>query len=128
MNRSWHTSLLFRTFVCSALAAGSFPAPSISQDLDSPLVTKARDQRCSIEVRGKDSVFTVHVTGLVPNETVKVTSNSEGESIQYEAQADEVGTYTYIEIPLVTGFHSGIVRITVVASRCRLKVSFPWRE
>lgn len=108
----------------AAIASSPLPA----QDLDDPVVAEAADQRCAMEVRGRDSAFYVLVTGLVPNETIEVTSDSEGEILQHPAQADEDGFYFYIEIPLVTGKPKGIARITVVASRCRMQVSFPWRE
>lgn len=112
----------------SILLAALVSSPLPAQDLDDPVVAKAADQRCAMEVRGRDSAFYVLVTGLVPNETFEVTSNSEGEILQHSAQADEDGFYFYIEIPLVTGKSKGIARITVAASRCRMQLSFPWRE
>lgn len=103
-------------------------SPLSAQDLDDPVVAKAADQSCAMEVRGRDSAFYVLVTGLVPNEAIEVTSDSEGEVLKHRAQADGGGFYFYIEIPLVTGKRNGIARINVVASRCRMQVSFPWRE
>jgi hypothetical protein len=121
-------SIHLRLGKVGAAAAAMLAAPSIAQDLDTPRVAMARDKQCEIEVRGKDSIFTVLVTGLVPNETVEVRSDSEGEIIQYPAQADQKGEYNFVEIPLVKGKQSGIARIAITASRCRLTVSFPWRE
>lgn len=102
--------------------------PSLAQDLDSPRVAKARDKNCEVEVRGKDSAFFVSASGLVPNEDIEIISESAGEVIQYPTNADVSGEYHFIEIPLVKGRSSGIARITIAASRCRLNVSFPWRE
>lgn len=114
--------------VLVALVAPFLAGPALAQDLDSPRVAKARDKQCVIEVRGKDSAFIVSAFGLVPNEYLEITSESAGEVIQYPANADASGEYHFIEIPLVKGTSSGIARITVTASRCRLRVSFPWRE
>lgn len=123
MSRQHSLSLLgFAALVVPFLAA-----PSLAQDLDSPRVAKARDKQCVIEVRGRGSAFLVSSFGLVPNEDLEITSESAGEVIQYPANADVSGEYHFIEIPLVKGRSSGIARITVAASRCRLGVSFPWR-
>ncbi|WP_066554227.1 hypothetical protein [Croceicoccus bisphenolivorans] len=103
-------------------------APVFGQDLDYPRVALARDHQCQIEVKGTGTVFAIYVTGLVPNETIEITSDSEGEVIRSLAQADERGEHFFIDIPLVKGRSSGIAHIFVTASRCRLKVSFPWRE
>lgn len=112
---------------CSLLTA--FLAwPSAAQDLDSPRVAEARDKQCVLEVRGKTSAFLISVSGLIPGESLEITSESEGEILQYPAQANQRGEYDFIEVPLVVGKHSGVARITVASVRCRLKVSFPWRE
>jgi hypothetical protein len=128
MTRSRLWPVLLQLGRVSVAVAAMLAAPSIAQDLDTPRVAMARDKQCEIEVRGKDSIFTVFVTGLVPNETVEVISDSEGEIIQYPARADQKGQYSFVEIPLVRGKQSGIASIAITASRCRLKVSFPWRE
>lgn len=101
---------------------------AFAQDLDRPLVAKSRDKQCEIEVRGKDSSFLVSAFGLVPGEKLAVTSESAGEVVRYTTSADPVGQYHFIEVPLVRGRQSGIARVTIAASRCRLYVSFPWRE
>lgn len=102
--------------------------PSAAQDLGSPRIAEARDKHCAMEVRGEGSAFLISVSGLVPNERLEITSESEGEILQYPAQANQRGEYDFIEVPLVVGKHSGVARITVASVRCRLKVSFPWRE
>lgn len=112
----------------AAVMASFLAGPLLAQGLDSPRVAKARDKRCVIEVRGRDSAFLVSSFGLVPKEDLEITSESAGEITQYLANADVSGEYHFIEIPLVKGRNSGIARITVLASRCRLSVSFPWRE
>ena len=119
---------ILRTLGLGALLVSFLASSSLAQDLDSPRVAKAKDRQCEIEVRGKDSSFLVSAFGLVPEETLEITSESAGEVIRYLANAGSSGEYHFIEIPLVKGRHSGIARITVSASRCRLNVSFPWRE
>lgn len=118
----------FRSLGFCALLVPLLASPSLAQDLDFPRVAKARDKQCEIEVRGRDSSFLVSAFGLVPNEALEITSESAGEVVGYPASADSSGEYHFIEIPLVQGVSSGIARITVEASRCRLNVSFPWRE
>ena len=123
---SWFLRLC--KFANCVLLTAFLAHPSAAQDLNSPRIAKAQDKQCVMEVRGKSSAFLISVSGLASNESLEITSNSEGEILQYPAQANERGDYDFIEIPLVVGKHSGVARITVISRHCRLKVSFPWRE
>lgn len=110
--------------VCLAGASTALQA----QNLDVPRIATARDGPCRMEVRGRDSSFLIHVTGLIPGETLTMVSDSEYEIIKDFPKATEDGEYHLILIPLVKGHSRGIVHLSITGSRCRLKTSFPWRE
>jgi hypothetical protein len=79
-------------------------------------------------ISGQGSSFLVAVTGLAPNEPLKLMSNSEGEVLNWESAAEDDGRFGAILIPLVKGKTFGTARFELVGQRCRIEASYPWRE
>ncbi|HZB69748.1 MAG TPA: hypothetical protein VE403_05235 [Sphingomicrobium sp.] len=79
-------------------------------------------------IYGENTSFLATVTGLTPNEPLKLTSNSEGEIRRWDGTAQEDGRFGIILIPLVVGKSFGTARFELVGQRCRIEASYPWRE
>jgi hypothetical protein len=110
-----------------ALLTGSIEARAGQSD-DIPIVARAKAGPCQLTISGLDSSFLATVTGLSPNEPLKLTSNSEGEIMRWDGKAQEDGRFGVILIPLVTGKSFGTARFELVGQRCRIEASYPWRE
>ena len=110
-----------------AIFAGSTEATAAKSD-DSPVVARAKAGPCQMTISGGTSSFLAVVTGLAPNEPLKLTSNSEGEIIRWDGNAQEDGRFGVVLIPLVIGKSFGTARFELVGQRCRIEASYPWRE
>jgi hypothetical protein len=110
-----------------ALFAGSTEATAAKLD-DLPVVARAKAGPCQMTIYGDNSSFLATVTGLTPNEPLKLTSNSEGEIRRWDGTAQEDGRFGVILIPLVVGKSFGTARFELVGQRCRIEASYPWRE
>ena len=110
-----------------ALFADSIGAAA-GQAADLPVVARAKAGPCQMTISGANSSFLAVVTGLKPNEPLKVVSNSEGEVLHWDAEAQDDGRYGMILIPLVRGKSFGTARFEVIGQRCRIEASYPWRE
>jgi len=110
-----------------ALFAGSIEATAGQAD-DPPVVARAKAGPCHLTISGQNSSFLAVVTGLTPNEPLKIVSNSEGEVLNWDARAQDDGRYGMILIPLVRGKSFGTARFEVIGQRCRIEASYPWRE
>jgi len=106
----------------------SWAASAQSQTPESPIVVTAKAGPCVMTVRGEDLAFLIVVTGLLPGETLQITSNSEGEIRKWTSQAQDDGRYGTIILPAVTGKSFGSANLEVVGKRCRIEASYPWRE
>jgi len=113
--------------VAIALFAGPIEA-NAGQSNDIPVVARSKAGPCQLTILGRDSSFMATVTGLTPNESLKLTSNSEGEIVRWDGKAEDDGRFGVILIPLVTGKSFGIARFELVGQRCRIEASYPWRE
>lgn len=107
-------------------AAASPAAPSRVVEELGPIIAEARDGDCHMWVQGEGQVFAVHVEGLVPGESVDVTSTSDGETIHGTQSAHEDGTYGTAIFPAVAGESSGRATFRLRGSRCQLSVTFSW--
>jgi hypothetical protein len=110
-----------------ALSAGTIEATAAQSD-DLPVVARAKAGSCQMTISGRGSSFMATVIGLTPNEPLKLTSNSEGEIIRWDGQAQDDGRFGVILIPLVVGKSFGSARFELVGQRCRIEASYPWRE
>lgn len=108
----------------------SYPSVALARANDDamPVVARASDGPCRMTVTGNGKYFAVNVTGLLPDEELTVTSESEGEIGTNTSTAAANGSYYAIDIPLVQGKSSGMGTFTVEGSRCRVQASYPWRE
>lgn len=107
--------------------AGPPSTPSrVNKELG-PIVAETWDGSCHLRVQGEGQVFAVTVEGLVPGETIEVTSTSDGEVINVSRRAREDGTYGTALFPAVVGRSSGQVTFSVSGSRCQVSATFPWR-
>ena len=122
---SWRSKGLW--LAVTALFTGSIAAKARESD-EPPVVARAKAGPCQMTISGADSSFLAIVTGLAPNERLKIMSNSEGEVLNWESTADDDGDYRVIVIPLVIGKSFGTARFEVVGQRCRIEASYPWRE
>ena len=93
-----------------------------------PLVAQANAGPCHMTVSGGSSSFLIEVTGLRPNEPLKLTSTSEGEVLRWEGTAQDDGRFGTIIIPLVKGKTFGTASFEVEGQRCQIEASYPWRE
>ena len=109
------------------LVSGSL-ATGVRVSDEAPVVARARAGPCQLTIAGRTSSFLATVTGLAPNEPLKVMSNSEGEVLNWEATAEDDGSYGVIVVPLVRGKSFGTARLEVIGQRCRIEASYPWRE
>lgn len=93
---------------------------------DAPVVARVRDGACQMVVSGQFAIFTVEVSGLVPNETLTLESVSNGERMVDNAQAAADGTYLATLFVQVSGYDKGTETVTIQASRCTLSARFAW--
>ena len=112
----------------AAAAAMGLAAPALAAPDDLLLVAKTRAGPCTMTVEGGPSNFLITVTGLEPDETLALTSNSEGEVMKFEGKAQADGRYATIAVPLVEGKSFGQDTFEVVGRRCRISATFPWKE
>ena len=109
-----------------ALVASS--VPSSAQLPGHPVIATSKAGPCRMTVQGGPSSFIIITTGLEPGEKLQLTSDSEGEVGRWESSADGEGRLAQVIIPLVVGKSFGSARFEVVGKRCRIEVSYPWRE
>lgn len=107
-------------------AEGPRSVPSEDDEELGPTIAEARDGACHLWVQGEGEVFAVSVEGLVPGESIEVTSTSDGETIARTKRVREDGTYGTVLFPAVAGESSGWVTFSVTGSRCQLSATFPW--
>ena len=109
---------------CLMSAAGAVHG----QDDIGPVIAQTKAGPCRMTVSGEGSSFLIVVTGLQPNEPLKITSNSEGEVGSWDSHAQDDGRYATIVIPLVKGKTFGTASLEVVGRKCRIEASYPWKE
>ena len=93
---------------------------------DGPVVARVRDGGCQMVVSGQFAIFTVEVSGLVPNETLTLESVSNGERMVDNVQAAADGTYLATLFVQVSGYDTGTETVTIQASRCTMSARFAW--
>jgi hypothetical protein len=96
--------------------------------LDYVKVASASDGPCTAIVKREGPLFSFEVFGLEPGESFPVSSISAGERIDFAATASKDGYYLVVLVPNVKGRSSGIARVEFESRRCRIRVSFPWRD
>jgi hypothetical protein len=82
----------------------------------------------AIETGPYYSGMLISVTGLQPNEDLKLEQRSENEGGQSKAKADGTGNYRTLIMPFVKGKTSGTASFEVTASSCKIGFSFPWGQ
>jgi len=92
------------------------------------IIAEARNGPCHLTAEGEGLIFTVHVDGLSPGESLSLKSVSNGESLTSSAKARPDGSYGVTLLPAIEGKSSGKVTISVKSSRCQLQITFPWHN
>jgi len=92
------------------------------------LMAEDRDGKCHMTVDGDGQVFTVHVDGLKPGESLNLKSVSDGETLTSSAKARPDGSYGVTLFPAVEGRTSGKVTLWIKSSRCQLQTTFRWHN
>jgi hypothetical protein len=70
----------------------------------------------------------IKVNGLHTNEDLVINQQSEGESAQTKAKADDQGNYNVLLLPVVKGKRSGKARFNIEANSCKIGIEFPWGD
>lgn len=112
----------------SGAGTDSGSASTAAGPLDYVKVASASDGRCSALAKREGRLYSVEIIGLEPNERFPVYTSSAGETINYTAQANKDGYYLMILGPHVKGRSSGIAHFSFESARCRIHLSFPWRD
>lgn len=103
-------------------------AQSSRGSLDYYRVASATDGRCTDIVKREGLLYSIEVYGLEANETFPMSTLSAGETIRFTATANRDGYYLMILAPNVKNRSSGIAHVEFESARCRIHVSFPWRD
>jgi hypothetical protein len=118
--------------LCAAIALSSLasaPAwPASDSELDYVKVAEASNGRCTAVVKRQRGLYSVLISGLEPNESFDVISTSEREELVIPVEASTTGLVIIIIAPNVKGYDSGVAHIDFESRRCRIHVSYPWRN
>jgi hypothetical protein len=74
------------------------------------------------------SGVSIKVNGLHANEELVINQQSEGESAQTKAKADDQGNYNVLMLPVVKGKRSGKARFNIEANSCKIGIEFRWGD
>ena len=111
------------------LATSGVPAfAAAASELDYVRIARATDGRCIAEVKRAGNLYAVNISGLEPGEHFTVLSTSEREEIHIPGEVAAKGVVIVVIAPHVKGYSSGIAHIDFTSRRCRLHVSYPWRD
>jgi hypothetical protein len=97
-------------------------------ELDYVKIAQARDGPCTATVKRAGNLFSVHIEGLEPGERFEVVSTSEREEIVIPVEVSYKGIVIIVTAPQVKGYTSGIAHIDFESRRCRIHLSYPWRD
>ena len=95
-----------------------FPVPLEVTDGDCRLVLE--------RLNPGQTVYRAHVTGLVPNEALRIESGAEGTVLHGSGQADARGKFSAYVFPEVLGMRYGRADYRVYAESCGLQIDFQW--
>jgi hypothetical protein len=113
----------------SLLCLQNSPAFSANaSELDYVKVAEATDGRCDVVVKREGRLYSIEIKGLEPDERFDVISTSERERIVIPVEVSYKGVVIIVIAPQVKGYDSGVAHIDFESRRCKIHVSYPWRD
>jgi hypothetical protein len=122
----WHGALLATASLLCMLSSPGLSANA--SELDYVKIAEATDGRCDVVVKREGRLYSIEIRGLEPDERFDVISTSEREQIVIPVEVSYKGVVLIVIAPQVKGYDSGIAHIDFESRRCKLHVSYPWRN
>jgi hypothetical protein len=118
---------LFAT-ACLLCVSGASVLAASASELDYVKVAEATNGLCDLVVKREGRLYSIEIRGLEPDERFDVISTSEREQIVIPVEVSYKGEVIIVIAPQVKGYNSGIAHVNFESRRCKMHVSYPWRD